>query len=69
MTESVSKLQEVGLIRYARGRIEVLDRKALEKRACECYALVEGEYRRLLSPKKVMAPNRRTGALRGTGAR
>ena len=60
---------EVGLIRYARGRIEVLDRKALEKRACECYALVEGEYRRLLSPKKVMAPNRRTGALRGTGAR
>jgi CRP-like cAMP-binding protein len=57
VTESALKLQEAGLIRYSRGRIEVLDRKALEKRACECYALVKGEYRRLLSPKQVIAPN------------
>jgi hypothetical protein len=36
------------LIRYARGRISVLDRPALERRTCECYAVVKKEYDRLL---------------------
>jgi hypothetical protein len=42
------KLQEAGLIRYARGRITVLDRAGLEKRTCECYGVVKKEYDRLL---------------------
>ena len=33
-------LQQAGLIRYARGRITLLDRAALAARACECYALI-----------------------------
>jgi len=37
------RLQEVGLIRYRRGRIEVTDRAGLEKLACECYDVVRGE--------------------------
>lgn len=41
-------LQRDGLIRYARGRIEVLDRCGLEERACECYAVVKQECDRLL---------------------
>jgi CRP-like cAMP-binding protein len=41
-------LQRDGLIRYARGRIEVLDRPGLEERACECYAVVKHECDRLL---------------------
>lgn len=41
-------LQRDGLIRYARGRIEVLDRPGLEARACECYAVVKHECDRLL---------------------
>lgn len=41
-------LQRDGLIRYARGRIEVLDREGLEARACECYAVVKLECDRLL---------------------
>lgn len=41
-------LQRDGLIRYARGRIEVLDRGGLEERACECYAVVKHECDRLL---------------------
>lgn len=41
-------LQRDGLIRYARGRIEVLDRQGLEERACECYAVVKLECDRLL---------------------
>ena len=43
-------LQRDGLIRYARGRIEVLDRQGLEARACECYAVVKLECDRLLPP-------------------
>jgi CRP-like cAMP-binding protein len=48
VTEGALKLQQAGLIRYARGRITVLDRTALEKRTCECYAVVRKEYDRLL---------------------
>ncbi len=43
-------LQRDGLIRYARGLIEVLDRQGLEKRACECYGVVKLECDRLLPP-------------------
>jgi len=49
VTESALKLQTAGLIRYARGRITVLDRAGLELRTCECYAVVKKEYDRLLS--------------------
>jgi CRP-like cAMP-binding protein len=48
VTEAAFKLQGDGLIRYARGHISVLDRQGLEKRACECYAVVKKEYDRLL---------------------
>ena len=51
VTEAAHKLQEAGLIRYARGHISVLDRKGLEKRVCECYAVVKKEYDRLLPEK------------------
>ena len=48
VTEGALKLQQAGLIRYARGRIAVLDRPGLEQRTCECYAVVKREYDRLL---------------------
>ena len=48
VTESANKLQQAGLISYARGLITVLDRPGLEKRTCECYAVVKREYDRLL---------------------
>lgn len=51
VTESATKLQKAGLIRYARGHIKVLDRAGLEARTCECYAVVKKEYDRLLPPK------------------
>ena len=52
VTEAAVKLQEAGLISYARGHIKVLDRPGLEKRTCECYAVVKREYERLL-PKQL----------------
>jgi CRP-like cAMP-binding protein len=48
VTEGALKLQRAGLIRYSRGHITVLDRPGLEKRSCECYAVVKKEYDRLL---------------------
>jgi CRP-like cAMP-binding protein len=48
VTEAALKLQGLGLIRYARGRITVIDRPGLEDRTCECYAVVKREYDRLL---------------------
>lgn len=50
-TDGALKLQKAGLIDYSRGRIRVLDRAALEKRTCECYAVVKKEYDRLLPDK------------------
>jgi CRP-like cAMP-binding protein len=47
-TEGALKLQTAGLINYTQGRIRVLDRGGLEKRTCECYAVVKREYDRLL---------------------
>jgi CRP-like cAMP-binding protein len=51
VTEAAFELQRLGLIRYARGHISVLDRTGLEKRTCECYAVVRKEYDRLLPDK------------------
>ena len=48
VTEAAGHLQDAGLIRYRRGRIAVLDRRRLEQRTCECYAVVKKEYDRLL---------------------
>jgi CRP-like cAMP-binding protein len=48
VTHSAMKLHNCGAIRYTRGHISVLDREALEERACECYAVVKREYQRLL---------------------
>ena len=49
VTAAASRLQEHGLISYVRGRIRILDRRGLEAAACECYKVVEDEYRRLLA--------------------
>jgi len=48
VTQSAGKLEREGLITYSRGLITVLDRPALEQRACECYSVVKSETERLL---------------------
>ena len=47
VTEAAGKLQKLGAIRYQRGHITVLDRQALERLCCECYAVVKKETDRL----------------------
>jgi CRP-like cAMP-binding protein len=53
VTDAAGKLQKPGVIRYTRGRIEVLDRPKLEQRCCECYAGVKRETDRLLPIPKL----------------
>ncbi len=48
VTEAAGKLDKLGVIRYSRGRITVLDRPKLEELCCECYAVVKKETDRLL---------------------
>ena len=48
VTEAAGKLDKLGVIRYARGRITVLNRPLLERLCCECYAVVKKESDRLL---------------------
>jgi len=48
VTEAAGKLQKAGIIQYSRGKITVLDRRALETRCCECYSVVKAETDRLL---------------------
>jgi CRP-like cAMP-binding protein len=40
VTAAAGKLQKAGVIRYTRGKVTVLDRKALEDAACECYSII-----------------------------
>ena len=47
VTEAAGKLQKLGVIRYVRGRITVLDRPELERLCCECYAVVKRESDRI----------------------
>ncbi|MDZ4729877.1 MAG: Crp/Fnr family transcriptional regulator [Xanthomonadales bacterium] len=49
VTEAAGKLQHLGVIKYHRGKITVLNRPLLEKLCCECYAVVKGETDRLIA--------------------
>ncbi len=44
VTCAARALQDEGCIRYARGRITVLDRALLENNACECYHVIRQAY-------------------------
>jgi CRP-like cAMP-binding protein len=43
-------LQRAGMIKYARGKIQIVDADAVSEGACECYATVKSQYEALLGP-------------------
>lgn len=49
VTEAIQKLEKRSIIVHSRGRITVVDRKALEQSACECYGMVSKQTDGLLS--------------------
>src|SRR5471032_2228912 len=50
VTLAAQSMQAAGLISYRRGTIQVLDRQALEKASCECYAIVRERFDAFLKP-------------------
>lgn len=50
VTTVARTLQEAGMIKYARGKIEVLDAEGLRESSCECYETVKRQYHQLLGP-------------------
>lgn len=48
VTIAAKHLQDANLISYVRGTMTILDRKGLEAQVCECYKVVNDEYKRLL---------------------
>lgn len=55
VTVAAGRLQDAGLIHYARGHIIILDRKGLEATVCECYRVVKEETDRLLGKSKKLS--------------
>lgn len=49
---AAAALQDAGLIRYKRGRIEVTNRAGLEAASCECYGIVRDHLDAILSDRK-----------------
>lgn len=46
VTMAAGALQRAGIIRYARGRIVILDRDGLEANSCECFRIIRDELNR-----------------------
>ena len=57
VTQAARTLQAAGLINYARGVIEIINRKGLEDTVCECYGVVKEKFHMLtgngLVPRQV----------------
>jgi hypothetical protein len=48
VSEVAAQAQRDGLIRYHRGHMTIVNRKGLEERACECYAIIQAEFEQLI---------------------
>jgi len=44
VSETASRLQARGLIRYSRGRVTITSRPGLQEASCSCYAIVKAEF-------------------------
>jgi hypothetical protein len=44
VTQAANGLRKASLVDYHRGRITILDRRALRRKSCECYRFIRREY-------------------------
>jgi len=51
VTVAAGRLQDAGLIHYARGHIRIVNRQGLEAAVCECYQIVKTEGERLFGDR------------------
>jgi CRP-like cAMP-binding protein len=52
VTAVAKTLQEAGLIKYTRGKIQIVDAEGLQASTCECYGSVKLLYEKLIGPIK-----------------
>jgi CRP-like cAMP-binding protein len=52
VSTTAKALRDHGILTYSRGRITILDRKALEARCCECYQTVNRHYAQVIPEAK-----------------
>jgi CRP-like cAMP-binding protein len=57
VTLAAQAMQARGLIGYRRGTIQIADRRGLEKRSCECYAMVQARFDAFLTPPPTAIQN------------
>lgn len=50
-----NSLQEKGIIKYRRGKIEIVDYKKLKNSACECFSIIKEEQKNFLEDEKFSA--------------
>ncbi len=48
-----SILQNAGFIRYARGRLTIMDRAGLEATTCECYRTIQAQLDQVFAPSRL----------------
>jgi CRP-like cAMP-binding protein len=51
VTVAMGALQSIGVVRYTRGRVQVLDRQRLEEASCGCYHITRTAFDRLLGQR------------------
>jgi CRP-like cAMP-binding protein len=61
VTLAAQSMQAAGLISYRRGRIQILDRRGLEKASCECYVIVRKRFDAFLTPPLTAVQGNTTG--------
>jgi CRP-like cAMP-binding protein len=54
VTVHARTLQHAGMIKYARGRIQIIDVEAMRETVCECYGTVKSVYKTLLGAPLVV---------------
>ena len=47
ISEAAHRLRKASLVDYRRGRITILDKRALQRKSCECYRFIRREYESL----------------------
>jgi CRP-like cAMP-binding protein len=47
-----NSLQRAGIIKYGRGKLEILDYERMKELSCECYFIIRDEYERFVKDKK-----------------
>ena len=57
VTASAGGLQRLGLIKYHRGELHVLDRAGLEAAACSCYATDQLLFTRIMGARRAQLPS------------